>query len=191
MRAVISRRTTVTVKAVTHYVSDPSKVRKRDGGAYAVNDMVILLNYPEHTEEVVCDMLDKLSKESKSFYNLNKLRLYTPYAVYNGEMLDRLLSLESPYTELDINMFAFHSGVPGSWANASVAIKKLSVTFHDGVAYPNAGTELLAGIENNKTIENIKIWNYSPYVPKINISAKVKNHIGITHGVEIEYTSSV
>lgn len=186
MRAAISRKTTVTVKAVTHYISDPRCIRKIDG-AYAVNELILYLNKPEYTEDIVSGILDKLSKEAKMLYNLKKLHIYTPYALYDGKMLECLLSLESSYTQLDVNMFGFHSSVPKSWENASVNIKNFKVMFHDGIAYPNAGTELFAGIENNKTIQTIEIWNYSPYIPKITMSRKMRNRIQFTNDVQIEY----
>jgi len=184
----ISRKCTVSVKSMYKFVYTPSDIHKSKG-AYAVNDIHILLrNCPNNVEDVVADLVNAFKKESSKYYNLKTLHITAPYAIIDGNIITDILSAQSTLRQLNLDICSFHSPVENMWIPTNgIKLRELNVTFSDGAAYPFAGTHVFKGIEHNPDIDEISITNQSPHNPIIQISRQMRGKVRYSRGVMIKY----
>lgn len=186
----VTRTHTVAVHNTSHWVYSPAKF-KGFAGAYATTRLQFSLtsSYNEDAEAAVAEFVDEFQKESDRYYNLKQLAIYAPYAIIDGNLIEKIMSSQSTLTDLDLNVFGFHTPVKDMWTptgTGGVALNRLDVTFNDGVAYSNAGTDLLAGLERNKDISRITIENKSPHIPVVRLSKELKYKMYYTSGVKLK-----
>lgn len=178
----MQRALTVSVHCNTHYVHTPSDIRKCSA-PHAVNKVSVLFNNAYHTEESVLEFVDKFAVVHEQYYNLKRLEIWAPSITLSGKTLKSLLTVNSIYTELDLDLFAFHNPERDMWSDASV--QYIRVFFHDGLLYPKSGTHILQGIEMCEDIQSIDIRNESPHNPTVKVAPQVRKKIKFTHGVRV------
>jgi hypothetical protein len=147
----------------------------------------MLMNESDHQENDVHEFIDEFKTISQKLYNLKTLQIMSPFATYDGVLVKKLLDIRATYTRLELDMFAFHSHINGMWTSPGVTLKNLDVTFHDGIAFPNAGSDFFKGLDDNMDIDEIKIRNESPYTPVVILPRKLRSKTYIARGVKLSY----
>lgn len=184
------RGRTKTLKCydTTQYVYDTKRLIGNEQNAYATNTLFISsTNLTSMEDENFLEtFIDDFKQVYQKYYNLNNITIYLPSAIISGSMLKDLLDIPATYTELKLNVFSFHSPVPGVWESCSPKIKKLDICFTDGIAYPHAGTEILYGMDKLHSLKSLSISNNSPHCPDLIMpSRKLKKKIVYTIGYKI------
>jgi hypothetical protein len=161
----------------THYVHSnyQPKTLQKYKGSYATTSLRCLFTNPECDEEHLVRFIDDFKCASERFYNLREFSIHAPYVIMDGSMLSDLIKASSINTEMDLELFAFHTPIPSTWKTCRW--KKMQVRFSDGIAYPDSGTDFLRGIEDCGSLKELRIENKSPHRPLIKHSSKVKNKI--------------
>jgi hypothetical protein len=184
----VSRKCAVTVANAYKFVHSPSDFRTTKG-AYAVNDLHIMVkDGKDNSEDVVIDLIKTFKKESSKYYNLKTLYINAPYAIINGNTILDIMSAQSTLTQLYIDICSFHTPMENMWIPTNgIKLRELNVKFSDGAAFPFAGTHILKDLENNPDIDEISITNQSPHTPFVNISRKLRGKVRYSNGVMIKY----
>ena len=181
-------RAALKVYNTNHYVRTPSHFRNNRKSAYSVNNITAFFdNADNDNDTVITEFVNEFRKESLYYYNLKTLSIYAPRSVMEGDALRDLLTIRSTYTDLELNLFAFHSPVPGTWVPSGVTLNSLKVTFHDGIAFPNSASDLLVGLDDNKHLQTLCVCNTSPHEPVVHLSRKLKNKEDYHFGVKLQY----
>lgn len=186
MRAILNRQHTVTVKNIDKFIFKMRDI-KLVRGAYAVNRVRMVLDNNEDTEEVVYRFVDEFQKVSKNFINLKTLCIYSPYATYDGGLIKLIMNTPSTFTNLELDVFGFHSPQDDMWLSSSVDLKNIDVTFRDGIAFPKSGTDMFNGISKAHKLDSVKISNESPYTPTMSLHSKLRRSMYIVRGVNVVY----
>lgn len=171
-----------------HYVH---KIRDMTSnkGAYATTEIYVFTktNFDD-TDTFVQEFAGAFRKDSSRYYNLRRLTMYASYEIMDGALLKEILSAPSPCTELNLNICAFHTPIEDMWVSG-VAIQKLDITFNDGVAFPNSGTDILKGMDKNKALQEIIIRNASPHKPTVNVHHSMRRKVNqrLSSGVNFKF----
>lgn len=150
----------------------PKSIQKYKG-SYAVTSLRCNFKNPQCKENYMDEFLEDFSAASSKFYNLKVLDLRVPYVILDGYMLQTILRNSSTMTDLDLEVFAFHTPLENTWQYSK--LKKLHVTFSDGIAFPNSGSDMLSCIEYAPNLKELWIENNSPHVPPLKVHRKIKN----------------
>lgn len=183
-------RKQVRVVSSVLYVSE-SKYSKKIidlQGAYAINRIYVIFDNPECTEEYVDNFLEDFRKVGSRFYNLQEISIKAPFAIYTGDMVKKLVNTKGTFTRVDLTMFGFHSPTNDMWVpeNDSSEVKHVSLTFTDGIAYPNSASNILLSVCKHPYIKDIDVCNNSPHMPTVIVNKKTSNKLRRVTGVGIK-----
>jgi hypothetical protein len=176
------------IRRANLYVHRPSDICNYQG-AYATTSICTLFHnreYSEDTYDALLEFIENFEAYSTKYYNLKTLDINLPFTTIDGDILQRLLNVRSSITELKLDLFAFHSPVPNTWNSTHTKIQKLELIFHDGIAFPNSGTDILQGIDTCPTIKEVCVHNMSPHNPIVRIPRKLFMKVGYTTGVHVK-----
>lgn len=197
MMSKYGRRTCVKVFNTCqhiHFSRSPQYYAERDeglgfSGSYAINEIYVYLTDPRHNENHLDTFIQDLSRVSTRYYNLKSVHVIAPYAIMNGGMIEHIVNMNGTFSEIYLDVFGFHSPIQDMWipiTQKHVCLKKIRVTFGDGLAYPNSATEILQGLETYQYIKDIQLINDSPHDPVVNIkNKKLKQKISYVRGCKV------
>lgn len=182
-------RNSVSIQNSSQYIfyrGDVNTIKKElyeYKGAYATNSLYVYFNKPEYDEDSVRQFIKEFKSSCNRYYNLKTLCIDAPFSIFDGEMLEDIITVDSSYTNLYMHMFSVIK--PKQIRHTSVTKNKsfenLSVYITDGMAYPNSGNDFLDSISELDTIKNIVMTNHSPHEP----SLKRKYNVKYTTGFKI------
>lgn len=180
------RQTCVQVRNTYHFIRS-SLDFKKNTGAYAVNEMIVNMNHDEYDEDNVREVIKEFAMTSKGYYNLRRLKINAPYAVLEGSDIADLMSIPSTFTDLELDLFAFHTPQEDMW-KACTRLQNIRITFHDGIGFPDAASQLLKGIETCKNLESVRLHNESPHMPRVYMDITLKKKmVWVTGYSDVHY----
>lgn len=158
-------------KVVTSYGADKLTTickKLHDPGAYAITTLILNLKNPCIMEKDISQVTNELQLALPKYINLRKLAFYAPYAALDGSHLETLLNMGSPYTELELEMWTFHSPDKDMWSGRGLSLLYLEV--NDGIAFPYAINNVLIGLKEHQaeSLDKLVITNNTPhtvYIP--------------------------
>lgn len=181
----------VRVSNSMQIVSPSRALLKNTQQAYAINTLYFntdtILKSADEDDLYLQEFIDDFCRESPKYYNLREISINAPGAIMTGEMLKQLTSVKSTYTELELKIFAFHTSCHNMWSPHSSKLKKVTIRFVDGIAFPSSGTDILQGLQDLKSLERLVVENYSPHIPDIVFPSRaVKNKASRTTGFKVQ-----
>lgn len=177
LRTTSARGVKCSYSKYVYFNYDYKKELRDYNGAYGTNELMAYFYDSSCNEKFIAKFIKDFRGVSDKYYNLRKLSIYAPFCIFDGTMIRDIVDAKSSYNDLSLNIFSFHSPVPNMW-NFNRTLEKLSITMSDGIAYPNAGTDLLS--TDLTSIRSIDMINNSPYKPALKVSDESK--LCYTHG---------
>lgn len=173
-------RPCVQAHSVYHFIRDVDDIYEKTN-AYAVNDMIVQMTNDTHKEYDVRCFIEAFAVKSKAYYNLRRLQINAPFAVLEGRDIENIMNIPSTFTDLELNIFAFHSPKDDMW-KGNARLQSVGLKFYDGIAFPNSASELLGGIMHHKKIREIRLRNESPHMPTLHIDTSLRRKVLFAHG---------
>lgn len=189
------RKYSVPILNSTYYYSEYRKTIKPKN-AFAINDIFATFYNSDDVQNDVQHFINEFSKNSTYFYNLKKLHIHAPEFIMTGEIWKQLINTPGTFTDLHLDIFAFHSPLPDMWIPTSpqhAPIKNFDIRFTDGIAFPDSASEMLRGVQHNRTTcdQLFNITNRSPHMPSLRASSKTRRKIRHSFGYKMWHMSIV
>jgi hypothetical protein len=135
-------------------------------GAYAITDLVVRLDQPDVLETDFRQAVTQVAETLPRYLNLRSLHIKAPFAALDGQLLSNILSINAPFEELDLDIWAFYSPCSSMWNNVKKKkLRRLCVTLNDGMAFPSSCADLLSGLRQaqNREMDYFNITNATPH----------------------------
>lgn len=132
-------------------------------GSHAVTTLIMDLSNRCIVEQDISRVTDELAATLPKYMNLRKLSIYAPYAALDGTHVQALMNMDSPFNELELIMWTFHTPSPHMWTGRS--LRNLELEVNDGVAFPYAVQDLLVGLKEfqEHSLNELYITNNTPH----------------------------
>lgn len=167
-------------------------IRKQltEPGCYAVTHLIANFGSIVYQERDIEKMMSELEQTNTQFINLRKMAIKSPYAAYDANIIKSILTINGPYNELDMELWTFHSPIHDMWESEKQLVS-LSITFNDGIAFPNAMSDILTGLATSQpTLKELQLINNTPHKIVINKNMLPKQaHVYTTRVTIIENTT--
>ncbi len=134
-----------------------------ESGSHAVTTLIMDLSNRCIVEQDITRITDALHVTLPKYINLRKLSIYAPYAALDGTHIQALMNMDSPFNELELIMWTFHTPSSHMWTGRS--LRNLEIEVNDGVAFPYAVQDLLIGLKEfqEHSLNELYITNNTPH----------------------------
>lgn len=162
-------------------------------GAYAITDLVVHIDKPDVLETDFQQVVVQLAATLPRYLNLRSLHIKAPFAALDGELLKNIVSINAPFDELELDIWAFYSPCSTMWDGVKRRrLNKLSLTLNDGMAFPSSCTDMLSGLRQaqDRDMEFCRITNATPHPVSIPRALLPRAQTLVTERIEVNGFSS-